>query len=84
MVFQYKRTLVIGGTSGIGEALASRLVQEESKVIVVGRRQERLDAFVKTHGADKAAAVPLDVTEMEKIPDFAARCDILGPCLLPL
>ena len=79
MSFKYKRTLVIGATSGIGEALASRLVREGSKVIVVGRRQERLDSFVKSHGADKASAVSFDVTQMEKIPEFAAKCDAIIP-----
>ena len=36
MPFQYKKVLVLGATSGIGRAMASRLVQEGSYVIVVG------------------------------------------------
>ena len=74
MSFPYKKVLVIGATSGIGEALAARLVQEKSRVIVVGRRHERLDAFVNKHGKDMASAVPFNVLEHDKIPSFAARC----------
>ena len=73
MPFPYKRVLVVGATSGIGEALASRFVAEGAKVIVVGRRKENLEAFVHKHGKDKATAVPFDVTEIDKIPNFATK-----------
>ena len=73
MPFQYKRVLVIGATSGIGEALASRFVAEGSNVIVVGRRKERLEQFVHKHGKDKSTAVPFDITELDKIPNFVTK-----------
>ena len=73
MPFQYKQVLVVGATSGIGEALASRLIKEGSKVIAVGRRQERLDSFVKTHGSTKASAETFDITNLAGVPDFAGR-----------
>ena len=73
MPFQYKRVLVIGATSGIGHALSKRLIAEGSSVIVVGRRKERLEELVHTHGKDKASAVPFDVTEISKIPNFAMK-----------
>ncbi|KAF6218356.1 hypothetical protein HO133_005703 [Letharia lupina] len=73
MPFQYKKVLVIGATSGIGKALASRFVQEGSIVIVVGRRKENLEAFVHEHGKDKASAVPFDITELDKIPNFVTN-----------
>lgn len=73
MPFQYKKVLVIGATSGIGKALASRFVQEGSFVIVAGRRKENLVTFVHEHGNDKASAVPFDVTEMDKIPNFVTK-----------
>ena len=75
MPFQYKKVLVIGATSGIGKALASRLVQEGSSVIVVGRRKENLEAFVHEHGKDNASAVPFDITELDKITNFATKLD---------
>lgn len=73
MPFPYKKVLVIGATSGIGEALAARIVEEGSSVIVVGRRKEKLEEFVHKHGKDKASAVPFDITEMDKIPAFATK-----------
>lgn len=73
MPFIYKKVLVIGATSGIGEALASRLVQEGTSVIVCGRRKDKLEAFVHKHGKDKSSAVPFDITEMEKIPAFVTK-----------
>ena len=36
-------------------------MQNGAHVIVVGRRQERLDAFVKEHGPNKASAMTFDV-----------------------
>ncbi|MCJ1340409.1 hypothetical protein MMC09_005704 [Bachmanniomyces sp. S44760] len=73
MPFQYKKVLVIGATSGIGEALASRLVSEGSSVIVCGRRKEKLEEFVHKHGKDKASAVPFDISESDKIPNFVTN-----------
>ena len=64
---------MIGATSGIGEALASRFVAEGSNVIVVGRRKERLEQFVHKHGKDKSTAVPFDITELDKIPNFVTK-----------
>ena len=77
MPFPYKKVLVIGATSGIGEALAARFVKEGSYVIVVGRRREKLVDFVHQHGNDKASAVPFDITELDKIPAFVTKSDIL-------
>lgn len=73
MPFQYKKILVIGATSGIGEALASRFVKEGSSVIVVGRRKDKLEQFVHEHGREKASAVPFDITELPKIPNFVTK-----------
>ncbi|KAI9813652.1 MAG: hypothetical protein M1827_003723 [Pycnora praestabilis] len=73
MPFQHKTVLVIGATSGIGEALATKLVEGGSKVIVVGRRQEKLDEFVKAHGKDKASSFQFDITQLDKISQFAAH-----------
>ena len=73
MPFQYKKVLVIGATSGIGEDLADRMIQEGSYVIAVGRRKDKLEEFVHRHGKDKSSAVPFDITEMEKIPNFVTK-----------
>ncbi|RYP21872.1 hypothetical protein DL765_001948 [Monosporascus sp. GIB2] len=68
----YKKALIIGATSGIGEALAAKLLDEGTSVIVTGRRQERLDAFLSKHGSTSVSTVALDVTKLSEIPSFAA------------
>ena len=73
MPFQYKKILVVGGSSGIGESLAEKFIQEGSSVIVTGRRQEKLDGFVNKHGKDKASAVAFDVTDLHNLPQMAKK-----------
>lgn len=70
--FPYKKILVLGATSGIGEGLAARFIKEGRQVIVLGRRAENLEQFVKTHGADKASSITFDITQLDKIPAFVA------------
>lgn len=73
MEFHYKHVILIGATSGIGAAMADRLVQAGAKVTAVGRRQDRLDDFVGRHGNSKTRAVTFDIGNIEKIPQFAAE-----------
>ncbi|KIV86290.1 hypothetical protein PV11_01908 [Exophiala sideris] len=70
---KYNKTLIIGATSGIGADLAAKLVSVGTKVIITGRRVERLDAFVAQHGKANASAIPLDATQLDKIPSFASK-----------
>jgi len=70
MTFQYKRVLLVGATSGIGAAMADKFIQEGAKVIAVGRRQERLDAFVAKHGAERASAIKFDTTDRAGLDGF--------------
>ncbi len=70
MSFQYKCVLLVGATSGIGAAMADKLVHEGTKVIAVGRRQDRLDAFVKKHGPELASAARFDITDTAGLDAF--------------
>ncbi|KAL9086373.1 MAG: hypothetical protein Q9165_007159 [Trypethelium subeluteriae] len=70
MPFQYKTVLLVGATSGIGAAMADRLIREGSNVIAVGRRQDRLDAFVQKHGQDKASSAVFDISDRTSIDGF--------------
>ncbi|PLB54530.1 oxidoreductase [Aspergillus steynii IBT 23096] len=72
MSFPYQHFLLIGATSGIGAAMADRLIANGAKVTAVGRRQDRLDAFVQKHGAEKASAVAFDISKTEQIAGFVA------------
>jgi len=72
MAFPYKHVLLVGATAGIGKGLADKLIKEGVKVTAVGRRQDRLDEFVKAHGEGKADGVALDIGKLDQIPKFAA------------
>jgi 3-hydroxy acid dehydrogenase/malonic semialdehyde reductase len=54
--------LVTGATSGFGEATAERLAGEGARLVVAGRRTDRLDALVRRVGVP-ALALPLDVRD---------------------
>ncbi|ETN38704.1 uncharacterized protein HMPREF1541_06741 [Cyphellophora europaea CBS 101466] len=73
MSFPYKKVLVIGATSGIGEALADKLVIEGSSVIATGRRKENLDKFVQRHGQGKTDTAVFDITQLGRIPEFVSK-----------
>jgi len=73
MAFNYKRVLLVGATSGIGAAMADRLVLEGANVIAVGRRQERLDAFVEKHGSEKASGVRYDINDRAGLDAFVEK-----------
>lgn len=71
--------LVTGATSGFGEAIARRFHAEGDRVILTGRRQERLDRLTGELG-ERAHAVRLDVRDQAGVaamlrdlpPEFAA------------
>ncbi|KAL8675025.1 MAG: hypothetical protein Q9168_000620 [Polycauliona sp. 1 TL-2023] len=69
MAFPCKCVLMIGATSGIGLGMAEKLISKGSKVIAVGRRQDRIDAFVQKHG-DKAAGLVYDITDSQNLRTF--------------
>ncbi|TGO66115.1 hypothetical protein BOTNAR_0068g00090 [Botryotinia narcissicola] len=73
MPFPYKtikhQVLVVGATSGIGLALAEKMLSEGvTKIIALGRRQEKLDELQKKHGDSKVSTVAFDITNLESIP----------------
>ena len=62
--------------------MADRLIQEGSKVIAVGRRQDRLDNFIRKHGSDKASAAKFDITNRQNMDDFVKES--VNPVSVPL
>lgn len=67
-----KRALVVGGSSGIGAALAGELVQHGYQVAAVARRGDRLEALCARYNtAESGPRVRVyahDVTEYDTIP----------------
>ncbi|KAJ5196586.1 Glucose/ribitol dehydrogenase [Penicillium cf. viridicatum] len=85
MAFPCKHVLLVGATSGIGRAMANRLIQAGIKVTVVGRRKQRLEEFVEKHGEEKASAMNYDGTQRKydltdpkdgDLSDFRAEMDV--------
>src|SRR5690242_9286943 len=64
-------TLMTGGGSGIGAALAQRFHDLGNKVIVAGRRQDALDRAIA--GRENMHALTLDIDSPAGIEDFARR-----------
>ena len=63
MAYMGKQAIIIGATSGIGEAVAIRLLSEGWRVAVTGRRVERLEALQQRYGADRVVFRAMDVTQ---------------------
>ncbi|KAI4272590.1 MAG: hypothetical protein LQ337_005203 [Flavoplaca oasis] len=69
MSFLYKRVLIVGVTSGIGLVMAEKLIREGLKVMVVGRRHDRVNALVRRHG-DKAGGLAYDISDSQNLETF--------------
>ncbi|KAL1974869.1 hypothetical protein VTN31DRAFT_5073 [Thermomyces dupontii] len=69
----YNKALIIGATSGIGQGLAEKLASVGTKVVLVGRRKDRIDSLVVTLTVDKATGVAFDITKLKEIPSFVKR-----------
>ncbi|KAL4913079.1 hypothetical protein BDW62DRAFT_220886 [Aspergillus aurantiobrunneus] len=73
MPFYYNKVLIIGATSGIGKALATKFVENNIPLVISGRREENLREFVSRHGSDKVQGKVFDVTKLDRIPQFASE-----------
>jgi short-subunit dehydrogenase len=64
-----KRVLIIGGSAGLGRALADVLVEHRARVAVVARRPQPLEAVaqqLKSRGAD-VLSIAADVTKADDV-----------------
>jgi NAD(P)-dependent dehydrogenase (short-subunit alcohol dehydrogenase family) len=67
-----QRVVVIGGTSGIGFAVAEAALREHSEVIVVSSNPEKVDTAVKRL-AESAKGAAVDVKNEEAVATFFTR-----------
>jgi short-subunit dehydrogenase len=72
-VRKFQHGLVIGASSGIGEAVARRLAKAGTRVALVGRRRdelERICAEINAELPDRAIAFEHDVRNVDEVPDL--------------
>ena len=73
--FNHSKILLIGATSGIGNSLTHKILAQRprTKILVVGRRQDKLDELVEQYGKDRVEAWPFDITNLDGIEDFVGK-----------
>ncbi len=82
--FVGQTAVITGASTGIGEATARRFAAEGARVVLAARSVDALEAIAESIGADRALAVPTDVTELdalaallERAQEHFGRIDIL-------
>ncbi|WP_375347534.1 SDR family oxidoreductase (plasmid) [Priestia megaterium] len=81
---QDKVVIIMGASSGIGEATTKKLAQEGAKVVIAARREDRLKALVESLPNTEISYAVADVTnkdEVQAVVDLAiekyGRVDVL-------
>ncbi|GAB2733273.1 SDR family NAD(P)-dependent oxidoreductase [Arthrobacter bambusae] len=69
-----KLALITGASSGIGWAFAERLSADGYDLVIVGRRQERLEQFADSHPKTTVRTVVADLSTTEGIDAVAEIC----------
>jgi NADP-dependent 3-hydroxy acid dehydrogenase YdfG len=64
---QGKVVIVMGASSGIGEAITMKLAQEGAKIVIAARRQDRLKALVELLPKANISYAVADVTNNEDV-----------------
>lgn len=68
---QDKTIVIVGGTDGIGRALANVLVQK-NRVLILGRSDQKGQDFVATHGTN-ASYLTTDLSVLNNLPPLVAQ-----------
>ena len=68
-IFKNKNILITGGSDGLGFYIAKKCVEEGAKVLLVGRKEEKLKAAVEKLG-EKASYMQFDVQKVEEMKPF--------------
>lgn len=69
MTLRASEFLVIGGGSGIGKAIAARLLAEGARVIIAGRSASKLEKTADELSSDRLFRMTLDISDADSIPE---------------
>jgi NAD(P)-dependent dehydrogenase (short-subunit alcohol dehydrogenase family) len=69
---QHKVAIITGGGSGIGFAIAEKFVQNNIRIVIVGRDQHRLDTAKNKLGG-LCDSFPFDLSDLDQIPGLVSR-----------
>ncbi len=73
-----KTVLVTGGASGLGFAIAGAFAGQGSRVLIVGRNEERLKAAQQRLG-ENVSYIAFDLTNIDRLAELAsAAVDVMG------
>lgn len=76
-LFPWKRAIIVGASSGMGEALAHQLVEAGCRVALVARRETQLQAIAEAlnagHSPPLASIYPHDVRDLDNVPSAFGR-----------
>lgn len=82
MSLEGKVAIVTGASSGIGEAIAVLFVEHKCKVVVTGRREDRLAQLVQKLGDANALSVVCDAQVRAREHSHAGACSGTDPMWL--
>lgn len=78
-MFAGRWIVISGASSGIGEATAHRLLEQDARLVLYGRNEEKLQAF-KTENKDSIEVIASDLSDLESIrPNIFAAVKNTGP-----
>ena len=70
-----ERVLIVGGNSGMGFALAERLLRDGSEVTIVGRSRDKLAvARARLSDAQQLHTIAADITQEDHVARLFERC----------
>ena len=70
-----KIVLIVGGTGGIGTAIAKNVSAQGAKVVIAGRNREKAEQIAQNINAEggNAYAIDVDVTKVESVKNLALQ-----------